>query len=100
MALLTRNEYAAPAANMDFPAAACIDGRYCKGSGKVLARIVRTGTMTVNCYGEGDITTPFGGYRQSGFGGRDNGLQAHNQHTECKTIWINLSDPASADLVE
>ncbi len=100
MALLTRNEYAAPVANMDFPAAAFIDGRYCNGSGKVLARIVRAGTVTVNCYGEGDITTPFGGYRQSGFGGRDNGLQAHDQYTECKTIWIDLSDPASADLVE
>lgn len=99
MALLTRNEYAAPAANMDFPAAAFIDGRYCEGSGKVLARIVRAGTVTVNCYGEGDITTPFGGYRQSGFGGRDNGLQAHDQYTECKTIRIDLSDPASADLV-
>lgn len=64
------------------------------------AREIRAGTVTVNCYGEGDITTPFGGYRQSGFGGRDNGLQAHDQYTECKTIWIDLSDPASADFVE
>ena len=48
--------------------------------------------MTVNCYGEGDITTPFGGYKQSGFGGRDNSLMAHDQYTETKTIWIDLSD--------
>ena len=33
------------------------------------ARAVRAGTVTINCYGEGDITTPFGGYKQSGFGG-------------------------------
>jgi hypothetical protein len=53
------------------------------------------GTVTVNCYGEGDITTPFGGYKQSGFGGRDNGIHAHDQYTELKTIWIDLSDPAA-----
>ncbi|MEM7430204.1 MAG: aldehyde dehydrogenase, partial [Pseudomonadota bacterium] len=33
------------------------------------ARAIKAGTVTVNCYGEGDITTPFGGYKQSGFGG-------------------------------
>ena len=56
------------------------------------ARAIRAGTVTVNCYGEGDITTPFGGYRQSGFGGRDNGLHAHDQYCEIKTIWVDLSD--------
>ena len=63
------------------------------------ARALRCGTVTVNCYGEGDITTPFGGYKQSGFGGRDNGLQAHDQYTELKTIWVDLSDPADGDTV-
>ncbi len=61
------------------------------------ARAIRAGTVTVNCYGEGDISTPFGGYKQSGFGGRDNGIHAHDQYTELKTIWIDLSDPADAD---
>ena len=32
-----------------------------------LARSVRAGTVSVNGYSEGDITTPFGGYKQSGF---------------------------------
>jgi gamma-glutamyl-gamma-aminobutyraldehyde dehydrogenase len=54
------------------------------------ARKVRAGTVTVNCYGEGDVTTPFGGYKQSGFGGRDNGLEAFDQYTELKTTWIAL----------
>lgn len=63
------------------------------------ARAIRAGTVTVNCYGEGDITTPFGGYKQSGFGGRDNGIHAHDQYTETKTIWIDLSDPAAGDSV-
>ena len=56
------------------------------------ARDLKAGTVTVNCYGEGDITTPFGGYKLSGFGGRDNSLQAFDQYTETKTIWIDLSD--------
>ena len=63
------------------------------------ARDIRAGTITVNCYGEGNIATPFGGYKQSGFGGRDNGLHAHNQYTEIKTIWIDLNDPADGDNV-
>jgi 4-(gamma-glutamylamino)butanal dehydrogenase len=63
------------------------------------AREIQAGTVTINCYGEGDITTPFGGYKQSGFGGRDNSLHAHDQYTEIKTIWIDLSDPASSSSV-
>ena len=54
------------------------------------ARAVRAGTVAINGYSEGDITTPFGGYKESGFGGRDNGLEAFAQYTETKTIWITL----------
>ena len=63
------------------------------------ARDLRAGTVTVNCFGEGDITTPFGGYKQSGFGGRDNGILAHDQYCEVKTIWVDLSDPAEQDAI-
>ena len=56
------------------------------------ARAIKAGTVTVNCFGEGDITTPFGGYKLSGFGGRDNSIHAHDQYTELKTIWVDLSD--------
>jgi gamma-glutamyl-gamma-aminobutyraldehyde dehydrogenase len=55
-----------------------------------LARGVRAGTVAVNGYSEGDITTPFGGYKTSGFGGRDNGLEAFEQYTQTKTIWVTL----------
>ena len=50
--------------------------------------------MTVNSFGEGDLSTPFGGYKQSGFGGRDNSIHAHDQYTQLKTIWIDLCDDA------
>jgi gamma-glutamyl-gamma-aminobutyraldehyde dehydrogenase len=56
------------------------------------ARMLRAGTVTVNSYGEGDISTPFGGYKQSGFGGRDNSIHAHDQYTQLKTIWLDLAD--------
>jgi gamma-glutamyl-gamma-aminobutyraldehyde dehydrogenase len=54
-----------------------------------LSREIRAGVVTVNCFGEGDITTPFGGYKESGFGGRDKSQWAHDQYTEIKTIWID-----------
>jgi len=64
------------------------------------AREIKAGTVSVNCYGEGDISTPFGGYKQSGFGGRDNGIHAHDQYTELKTIWIDLSDNAPDESID
>ncbi len=63
------------------------------------ARQLRAGTVTINSYGEGDAATPFGGYKQSGFGGRDNGTHAHDQYTELKTIWVELTDPSEGDNV-
>ncbi|QFT81987.1 Aldehyde dehydrogenase PuuC [Roseovarius sp. THAF27] len=55
------------------------------------ARQLEAGTVSVNSYSEGEISTPFGGFKASGFGGRDNGLHAHEQYTELKTIWIDLT---------
>ena len=56
-----------------------------------MARRVQAGTVAVNGYGEGDITTPFGGYKTSGFGGYDKGIEAFDQYTQMKTIWVSLS---------
>jgi gamma-glutamyl-gamma-aminobutyraldehyde dehydrogenase len=55
-----------------------------------LTRAIRAGTISVNCYSEGDITTPFGGYKSSGFFGRDKSLWANRQYTEMKTIWMEI----------
>ncbi len=52
-----------------------------------LSRGIRAGTISVNCFSEGDLTTPFGGYKQSGFFGRDKSVWANKQYTEIKTIW-------------
>jgi 4-(gamma-glutamylamino)butanal dehydrogenase len=53
-----------------------------------LARGVEAGVVSVNAYSEGDITTPFGGWKQSGFGGAEKSTDAFRQWTREKTVWI------------
>jgi gamma-glutamyl-gamma-aminobutyraldehyde dehydrogenase len=52
-----------------------------------VASAIRAGTVSINGFSEGDITTPFGGFKQSGFGGRDKGMEALDQYQQIKTIW-------------
>ena len=54
-----------------------------------VSRRLRAGTVWVNCYEEGDMTVPFGGYKQSG-NGRDKSLHAFDKYTELKTTWIRI----------
>ncbi|WP_320773306.1 aldehyde dehydrogenase [Streptomyces sp. CRN 30] len=54
-----------------------------------VARALRAGTVWVNCYEEGDLTVPFGGWKQSG-NGRDKSAHALEKYTELKTTWIKL----------
>jgi acyl-CoA reductase-like NAD-dependent aldehyde dehydrogenase len=53
-----------------------------------MARSLPCGTVSVNGFSEGDIKTPFGGYKQSGSLARDNGTEALEQYLQTKTIWI------------
>lgn len=54
-----------------------------------LSRRLKAGSVFVNNYNDGDMTVPFGGYKQSG-NGRDKSLHALEKFTELKTIWISL----------
>ena len=56
-----------------------------------LARSIRAGTVWVNTFDTADITVPFGGYKQSGFG-RDKGLAALDGYTQLKTTWLDLAE--------
>ncbi|WP_051298089.1 aldehyde dehydrogenase family protein [Brevibacterium album] len=49
---------------------------------------IRVGTLAINGYSEGTVATPFGGMRQSGFWGRDNGPEALDAYQEAMTVWI------------
>jgi len=53
------------------------------------ARAVRAGSVWVNQYDGGDMTAPFGGFKQSG-NGRDKSLHALEKYTELKATWIKL----------
>lgn len=59
------------------------------GQAKWWADQIRVGTLAVNGYSEGTVATPFGGLRQSGFWGRDNGPEALAGYQEQMTVWIS-----------
>jgi len=54
-----------------------------------IAHRLKAGTVWVNTYGATDTRSPWGGYRDSGFG-RELGRQALDLYTEYKSVWINL----------
>ncbi|CAN5192941.1 aldehyde dehydrogenase [soil metagenome] len=54
-----------------------------------VARKLRAGSVWVNYWDGGDMTAPFGGYKQSG-NGRDKSLHAFDKYTETKATWIKL----------
>ncbi|WP_299084813.1 aldehyde dehydrogenase family protein [uncultured Ruegeria sp.] len=56
-----------------------------------MARSLPCGTVSVNGFSEGDIKTPFGGYKQSGSLARDNGTEALEQYLQTKTIWVQTA---------
>jgi acyl-CoA reductase-like NAD-dependent aldehyde dehydrogenase len=51
------------------------------------SRALRAGSVWINCFDAGDISTPFGGFKQSGFG-RDKSLHALEKYTDLKSVWI------------
>lgn len=54
-----------------------------------IARKLRTGTVWVDTFDKGSITTPFGGFKQSGTG-RDRSMHSIEGHTNLKTTRIQL----------
>lgn len=55
------------------------------------SRRLKMGVVWVNCYEEGDLTVPFGGVKQSGFG-RDKSLHALDKFFDIKTTWMELGE--------
>ncbi|AZO12036.1 MULTISPECIES: hypothetical protein [unclassified Mesorhizobium] len=53
--------------------------------------MIGAGVIGVNSFGKGEMTTPFGGPKQLGFGSLSNSLQARDQYTQLKTIWSDLT---------
>ncbi len=56
-----------------------------------MIREVEAGVVWVNCFDEGDMTQPFGGYKQSGHA-RDKCIESLLSYTQGKSAWIRLSE--------
>ena len=54
-----------------------------------VSKQLRAGSVWVNCFHGGDMTMPFGGYKQSG-NARDTSLMAFDKYSEVKATWINV----------
>ncbi|XP_031374331.1 aldehyde dehydrogenase family 2 member B7, mitochondrial-like [Punica granatum] len=58
-----------------------------------LTRVLRVGTVWVNCYDVFDDAIPFGGYKMSGIGW-EKGIYSLNAYLQVKAIITPLSNPA------
>lgn len=54
-----------------------------------IANKLRSGSVWINCYNATDPASPFGGFKNSGFG-REMGSYALENYTEVKSVWVNL----------
>ena len=54
-----------------------------------MAADIKAGSVWINTYNGFDTASPFGGYKQSGFG-RDLGAYALEQYTNVKSVWVAL----------
>jgi aldehyde dehydrogenase (NAD+) len=53
-----------------------------------MAERIHAGTVWINCYRAVSYMSPFGGYKDSGFG-RENGIEAILEYLQTKSVWIN-----------
>ena len=74
--------------NTDYGLSAAVWTRDISRAHKV-ARALKAGTVWVNCYNQLDPISPFGGYKQSGFG-RELGRYAIDLYTQIKSVWMKL----------
>lgn len=55
-----------------------------------VAAEIEAGTVWINCYRVVSPSVPFGGIGLSGIG-RENGIDAVNEYTETKSVWVELT---------
>jgi aldehyde dehydrogenase (NAD+) len=88
-------------------AAIANDSRYGLGAGvwtrdigrahRMVERI-QSGIVWVNCYRAVSFMSPFGGYKDSGFG-RENGADAIREYLQVKSVWMNTGAPSANPFV-
>jgi aldehyde dehydrogenase (NAD+) len=55
-----------------------------------LADKIKAGTVWINTWHRYHPNAPFGGYKMSGYG-REQGAEALESYTQCKSVWANLA---------
>jgi gamma-glutamyl-gamma-aminobutyraldehyde dehydrogenase len=55
-----------------------------------MSAALQAGVIWVNCFGDGDMTQPFGGYKQSG-NSRDKHKDSLLSYLQTKSTWISLA---------
>jgi aldehyde dehydrogenase (NAD+)/phenylacetaldehyde dehydrogenase len=60
------------------------------GKAHALASRLRAGTVWINTFNRFDAASPYGGYKQSGFG-RENGRAVLDELTQLKSVWVALT---------
>jgi gamma-glutamyl-gamma-aminobutyraldehyde dehydrogenase len=58
-----------------------------------LIKGIEAGVVWINAYEDGDMTQPFGGYKQSGQA-RDKCIESFKSYTQTKSAWIRLAEEA------
>lgn len=81
-------QVAAEANNTDYGLAAGVFTRDISKAHR-LAEAIRAGTVWINCYNMFDAASPFGGFKQSGYG-REMGKQALDNYTNTKSVWVKI----------
>lgn len=81
-------DVAAEANNTSYGLAA---GIFTKDIGRAhrLAELIRAGTVWINCYNMFDAASPFGGFKQSGYG-REMGKHALDNYLQTKSVWVKI----------
>jgi aldehyde dehydrogenase (NAD+) len=75
--------------NNQYGLASGVHTRDIKKAHRAAARL-KAGTVWVNTWGQFDPSSPFGGYKMSGYG-RENGQEALEFYLQTKTVWVDLS---------
>lgn len=85
----TEDQAIALANDCQYGLAASVWTRDLKAAHRITSQL-EAGVLWVNCFGDGDMTQPFGGYKLSG-NSRDKHMMSLLSYTQAKSVWTSLA---------